>query len=125
MQPNNKCGQRYDAEFKENAVALVKSGRTLRAVAGNLGVSTWSLRRWVAEKNNGSGLHEPKTLASETAEQREKRRLRQELEYLRRQRDILKKALGLQSGFPFVPRYNIAPTLEASIVALGEDGRIT
>ena len=33
MQPNNKCGQRYDAEFKENAVALVKSGRTLRAVA--------------------------------------------------------------------------------------------
>src|SRR4029079_3418313 len=67
MQPNNKCGQRYDAEFKENAVALVKSGRTLRAVAGDLGVSTWSLRRWVAEKNNGCGLHEPKTLASETA----------------------------------------------------------
>jgi len=97
MQPNNKCGQRYDAEFKENAVALVKSGRTLRAVAGDLGVSTWSLRRWVAEKNSGSGLHEPKTLASETPEQRENRRLRQELEYLRCQRDILKKALAIVS----------------------------
>jgi len=84
-------------QSSENAVALVKSGRTLRAVAGDLGVSTWSLRRWVAEKNNGSGLHEPKTLASETAEQRENRRLRQELEYLRRQRDILKKALAIVS----------------------------
>ena len=34
-------------------------------------------------------LSEPKTLALETPEQRELRRLRQELEYLSRQRDIL------------------------------------
>ena len=34
-------------------------------------------------------LSEPKTLALETPEQRELRRLRQELEYVSRQRDIL------------------------------------
>src|ERR1044072_6582478 len=95
MQPNSKCGQRYDTEFKENAVALVKSGRTLRAVAEDLGVSTWSLRRWVAEQNWGSGLHEPKTPARETPDQWENRRLRQQLEYLHRQRDILKEAVAI------------------------------
>jgi len=32
MEQSNKCGRRYDAEFKENAVALVRSGRTVMAV---------------------------------------------------------------------------------------------
>jgi transposase len=36
-------------------------------------------------------LSKPRTLSSETPEQRELRRLRQENDYLRRQRDILKK----------------------------------
>ena len=40
----------------------------------------------------------PKTLALKTPEQRELRRLRQELEYVSRQRDILKKALGILSA---------------------------
>ena len=31
--------------------------------------------------------------------------------------------VGLQADLGFTPRYNIAPTQEASIVALGEDGR--
>jgi transposase len=42
-------------------------------------------------------LTEPKTLATQTPEQRENRRLKQENEYLRRQRDILKKALAIVS----------------------------
>jgi transposase-like protein len=44
---NKKCGQRYDREFKRDAVALVKSGRTITEVALDLGVSHWSLARWV------------------------------------------------------------------------------
>ena len=32
-------------------------------------------------------------------------------------------SVGLEAELAFVPRYNIAPTQEASIVALGEDGR--
>ena len=46
--------------------------------------------RWgVQRAEEGQMLSEPKTLALETPEQRELRRLRQELEYVSRQRDIL------------------------------------
>jgi transposase len=97
MEQNSKRGRRYDAEFKENAVALVNSGRTVIEVARDLGVSTWSLRHWMARQRSGVDFHQPKTLAAETAEQREIRRLRQDNDYLRRQRDILKKALAIVS----------------------------
>ena len=98
---NERCGRRYDREFKENAVALVRSGRTIQSVARDLGVTTWSLGRWVRGVNLGQPLQEPKTLAAETPEQRELRRLRQEVAYLREQRDILKKACGiLSAGMP-------------------------
>jgi putative transposase len=86
-----KSGRRYDREFKENAVALVRGGRSATEVARDLGVSTWSLNRWVALIKAGAAPTEPKTLAAETPDQRELRRLRQENDYLRRQRDILKK----------------------------------
>ena len=60
-------------------------------VAGPLG-------RWVEQAKTGQALSEPKTLSIETADQRELRRLRQELDYVSRQRDILKKALGILSA---------------------------
>jgi len=65
MQEMNKTrsGRRYDREFKENAVALVRSGRTLVEVArGTSGVSTGSLRRWVEQVEKGQALGEPRTL---------------------------------------------------------------
>jgi transposase len=93
-----KSGRRYDREFKENAVALVQSGRSATQVARDLGVSTWSLNRWVAQAKAGTKQSEPKSLAAETPEQRELRRLRQQLAYVERQRDILKKAVGILSA---------------------------
>src|SRR5688500_9237873 len=95
---SSRTGRRYDREFKNNAVALVRSGRTVTDVARDLGVSKWSLGRWVEQAKTGQALSEPKTLSVETADQRELRRLRQELEYVSRQRDILKKALGILSA---------------------------
>jgi transposase len=100
MQENKKMSRRYDREFKQSAVALVQqSGRSIKEVAGDLGVSDWSLRHWMRQLDQGAqGLKEASTLATETPEQRELRRLRQENDYLRRQRDILKKALGILSA---------------------------
>jgi len=95
---SSRSGRRYDREFKHNAVALVRSGRTITEVARDLGVTKWSLGRWVEQAKTGQTLSEPRTLAVETSEQRELRRLRQELEYVSRQRDILKKALGILSA---------------------------
>jgi transposase len=95
MKENSSFGRRYDREFKENAVALVRAGRTVASVARDLGVTTWSLGRWVQAANGGKTQKQPATLAAETPEQQELRRLRQEVDYLRQQRDILKKALGI------------------------------
>ena len=94
----NKSGRRYDRDFKESAVALVRGGRSITEVARDLGVSTWSLGRWTRGVSLGESLSEPKTLATETPEQRELRRLRHHVAYLERQRDILKKAVGILSA---------------------------
>jgi transposase-like protein len=95
---SSKFARRYDREFKENAVALVESGRTITEVARDLGVSHWSLNRWVKDARAGRRLNQPKNLATETPEQRELRRLRQQVAYLERQRDILKKACAILSA---------------------------
>ena len=63
-----------------------------------LGVTTWSLARWVQIAKTGQEQREPKTLPTETEEARAMRRLRQANDYLRQQRDILKKALGILSA---------------------------
>jgi len=94
----SKFARRYDAEFKENAVALVLNGRTVTEVARDLGCSIWSLGRWVQAHQAGQEQTQPQTLAAETPEKRELRRLRHEIDYLRRQRDILKKALSIVSN---------------------------
>jgi transposase-like protein len=99
MQSNSsKFARRYDREFKQNAVALILSGRSISEVSRDLGVSTWSLRHWLKESQSAQGSSESKTLSVETADQRELRRLRQENDYLRRQRDILKKACSILSA---------------------------
>jgi transposase len=95
---STKSGRRYDRQFKENAVALVTGGRSQSEVSRDLGVSLWSLGEWVKKARAGQGLSEPKTLEAESPEQRELRRLRAENDYLRQQRDILKKALGILSA---------------------------
>ena len=94
---NHGTGRRYDREFKMNAVGLVLKGHSVADVARDLGVSAWSLHRWLRKAREGQSLTEPETLAAESPEQREVRRLRQENDYLREQRDILKKALGILS----------------------------
>ena len=80
MNSNSRSGRRYDREFKNNAGALVRSARTVTEAARDLGVSRWSPGRWVEQARTGQMLGEPKTLSAETPEQRELRRLRQEIE---------------------------------------------
>jgi transposase-like protein len=77
---------------------LLLNGRTVTQVARDLGCSIWSLGRWVERHQAGQKQSQPQTVATETPEQRELRRLRQENDYLRRQRDILKKALSIVSS---------------------------
>src|SRR4029079_18813652 len=98
MENLSKYGRRYDRAFKEDAVALVASGRAQREVARDLAIPVGSLNNWVRLARSGQPLPQSGNLTPEPQEQRELRRLRQENEYLRRQREILKKALGILSA---------------------------
>lgn len=81
--------QPYAAEFRTEAVRLVReSGKTVSAVARDLGVSIESLRQWVKQHAIDAGEREGLT----TAEREELVRLRRENRVLREEREILKKA---------------------------------
>ena len=97
-EPKSKFARPYDGEFKEHAVALVNPGRSESEVSRARGVSAWSLGEWVKKAKAGRALQHPKTPDTESPEQRERRRLRAEVDYLRQQRDILKKACGRGGG---------------------------
>jgi transposase-like protein len=47
----SRSGRRYDREFKNNAFVLVRGGRTITEVAGDLGVSKWSMGHWVGRRS--------------------------------------------------------------------------
>jgi transposase len=79
----------YPPEFRREAVALYRSsGRPLREIALDLGVSTESLRIWARQAAVDAG--EARGLTSE--ERVELRELRREVRVLRQEREVLKKA---------------------------------
>ena len=78
---------------------MLNSGeRSAQQLSQELGVSVWSLKRWSKEFPIG-GPTGPG--ASEPASALEIARLRRELEFITRQRDILKKALGILGQDPW------------------------
>ena len=84
--------RQFDEQFRRNAVALVEnSGRTLKEIAADLGVSQWNLRDWT----RSHGRHKPVQAATPAEMQREMARLRRENESLQARCDVLKKALGI------------------------------
>ncbi len=95
--------RKYDAEFKRNAVELLLSGdRDLKPLAAELGVSAVTLRAWRDRylRTQGESPQGPPRGPTSLETAQELRRLRQENEHLKRQREILKKALGILSDPP-------------------------
>ena len=98
----------YTTEFRQQAVdLLLSSGRPLKVVAADLGISANSLRSW---RNRALGNGRVTQVASTQSKDwsgapvadvaAELRRLHKENEYLRRQREILKKAMSILSEDP-------------------------
>jgi len=89
-----KKRKRYDKQFKFDAIQLiVEGGRSVASVARDLGVNENSLHYWKRQFKNdgkdafpGHGKLKP--------EDEELRRLRRELEVVKEERDILKKAIA-------------------------------
>lgn len=91
--------RQYDREFKLNAVSLVvDQGLPLTRVRQDLGIGLSTLQRWVGELRS-QGKHQafPGTGRCNPEEER-LRKLERENDVLRRERDILKKALAIFSS---------------------------
>jgi transposase len=89
--------RRYTAEFKREAVQLSEtSGKSIRQVAQELGLTTKLLYRWRSELLKGGTDAFPGHGTLPPSEQ-EVATLRRELERVRQERDILKKALSIFS----------------------------
>jgi transposase len=92
-----KQRRQYDKEFKKEAVRLVVEGkRRTTEVARDLGIEVNILHRWKREYEMdqegsfpGKGKQKP--------EDEELRRVQKEMEEVREERDILKKALAVFS----------------------------
>ena len=103
-----KPHQNYSAEFRQQAVdLLLSSGRSLKVVAADLGITANSLRTWRDRAlGNGRVTQVASTQSKDWSAApvadgaAEIRRLQRELEYMRRQREILKKAMSILSEDP-------------------------
>ena len=94
----------FDKAFKEHAVNLwVGSGKSASEIAAELGLKPDRLYTWKKaltavssgpEGSTGARRRRPEELEAELAQ------LRRENQYLRQQRDILKKTLGILSEDP-------------------------
>lgn len=97
-----KVQKRYDEEFKRQAVELViHSGRTQAQIARELGVSEYSLTLWKRGclGHVRSAQLDGEQLSSEQMLEKI-RQLQKENEYLKRQREILKKAMSILGEEP-------------------------
>jgi transposase len=85
----------YTKEFKQQAVTLFQtSGKSKTQIARDLGISDSALSKWCKEfENQGQEAFPGK--GRQTAIEEEMKRLKREVEILRQERDILKKAVSI------------------------------
>jgi transposase len=92
--------RKYDKEFKKEAVRLVlEEGRSAAEVERNLGTGSNMVSRWVREFQEDPKYSFPGQGKMKEPEQ-ELHDLKKELERVKRERDILKKAVAIFSTDP-------------------------
>jgi transposase len=95
MIKDNKPSQpKYSLEFKQDAARLVlEKGYSQQQAAGHLGISLSALGRWVRAERKPTNAQMPVNKSGlNLADQDELTRLRKEIDQLRMEREILKKA---------------------------------
>ena len=94
---SDKKRKSYGRQFKIDAVNLVVNGnRSVSSVARDLGIEVNLLHRWKRELTEG-GLQSFPGKGRLSPQEEELRQLRRELEQVKEDREILKKALAFFS----------------------------
>lgn len=85
----SKYGRRYAVEFKDQMIALVRSGRSPEDLAEEFPPTAKTIRKWARQADLDDGR---RTDGLTTVEREELHRLRKENKRLRVEREILGKA---------------------------------
>jgi transposase len=83
-----KLRKRYTPQFRQQVVELVRAGRSPVELAKQFGPTAQSIRLWAAQADREAGKREGLT----SSEREELRKLRQEVQQLKLEREILSKA---------------------------------
>lgn len=92
----------YDSAFQRSAAEMViVGGKTISEVARDLGINKFTLKNWKNKtlKQMG-GIKVNGQVRDATELEADNRKLRKELEYVKRQREILKKAMSILGEEP-------------------------
>ncbi len=93
-----RCKPKYTLEFKQDAARLVlEKGYIHQQAADNLGISLSAISRWVRAERRSTTGGKTKEVVLNLADQAELVRLRRENEQLRMEREIIKKAAGIEA----------------------------
>lgn len=99
-QRQHKRYQRFDEEFKREAVRLSQQeGRTVAGTARSLGIDSNTLSLW-RKQLGASVASEGRPPMTDASKDRELQELRKRLREVEIERDILKKAVGVISRPP-------------------------
>ena len=94
MKPRRK----YDAEFKEDVLKMVFTGRPVQEIATSLGINVGLVHKWKSQHAGAQGPSQALVqvvVADVSAVEHE--RIKTRLREVEQERDILKKALGIFS----------------------------
>ena len=86
VQQDKPVRRKYDEEFKQQALMMIRNGQSVRSAAEALGVSENILHQWKRAAR-----------ANQSTAELEIEQLRQRLKQVEMERDILKKALSIFS----------------------------
>lgn len=89
-----KSRRKYDADFKQEVLKMVESGRSVSDISKSLGISGQLIYQW---KRRSKIDHQAGEKKNKLVFDEEKVRLQKRVKELEQERDILKKALGIFS----------------------------
>ena len=94
----DKPRRKYDAEFKEDVLKMVLTGRPVQEVATSLGINVGMIHKWRAQQTGTLGSAQPLIpIVVPAVSGVEHERIKARLREVEQERDILKKALGIFS----------------------------